>query len=74
MRARITESLASKDGLPEYFKKKTETLLENKAFGPIGSNNVCYVDIVKDVINLLPIHWICEEIVGSLIDAVVTSR
>ncbi len=74
MLARVTELIASRTGLPEYFKKKTEALLKGKAFDQAGSSGVCYVDIVKDVINLVPIHWICEEIVRPLIDAEVTSH
>lgn len=62
MRTRVTEFLASRNGLPEYFKERTEFLLKDKAFDQAGSKGVCYVDIVKDVINMLPIHWICHEI------------
>jgi hypothetical protein len=44
-----------------YFSKKTQTLIQGKAF---SNGDIKYVDIVKDVVNLLPIHWISEEIVG----------
>ncbi|GLB41098.1 putative animal haem peroxidase [Lyophyllum shimeji] len=47
----------------EYFKQETLSLIKDKS--------VCYrarnsktLDIVQDVINLLPIHWISEEIIG----------
>jgi hypothetical protein len=33
----------------------------------MGSNGKHYIDIVKDVINLLPIHWICNKVVGILL-------
>ncbi|CAA7270854.1 unnamed protein product [Cyclocybe aegerita] len=45
-----------------YFVNKTKTLIENKSFDKVGSKTKC-VDIVKDVINLLPIHW-ASDILG----------
>jgi len=42
----------------KYFREKTWKLME--------SHDPPYFDIVKDVINLLPIYWICEKIVGNV--------
>lgn len=38
--------------------------MKKKAFDQVGSDELRYVDIVKDVIDLLPVHWICEKIVS----------
>lgn len=45
-----------------YFSKKTQALIDEKSFGNGGS--VRYLDIVKDVINLLPVHWVSQEVAG----------
>lgn len=37
------------------------SLLHNKSFGLV-ENTIGNIDIVKDVLNLAPIHWIAEEI------------
>lgn len=47
-----------------YFAKKTQALVKSNAFSKVGTE-VNFVDVVKDVINLLPIHWISQEIVRS---------
>jgi len=47
-----------------YFAKKTQALVKRNAFSKVGTESN-FVDIVKDVINLLPIHWISQEIVRS---------
>ncbi|KAF8958408.1 heme peroxidase [Flammula alnicola] len=49
--------------IPFYFSKKTQALIKAKSFEKIGTKTY-FVDIVKDVINLLPIHWIAQEIAG----------
>lgn len=49
--------------LAAYFSKTTEDLIKSKSFG----KDVKYVDIVSNVINIVPVHWISEEIV-SLVD------
>jgi len=47
-----------------YFAKKTQDLVKSHAFSKVGTE-VNFVDVVKDVINLLPIHWVSQEIVRS---------
>ncbi|KAF9042906.1 heme peroxidase [Panaeolus papilionaceus] len=47
----------------EFFASKTEGLIKAKSFEHVGSK-VQYVDIVRDVVNLVPLHWICQEIAG----------
>jgi linoleate 10R-lipoxygenase len=44
------------------FADTTRRLVKNKAFEKIGTKDR-YVDIIKDVINLLPIHWLSQEVV-----------
>jgi linoleate 10R-lipoxygenase len=46
-----------------FFSKTTEDLIKAKTFEPV-SKGVKYVDIVKDVINILPILWISQSIAG----------
>lgn len=43
-----------------FFAEKTLSLINSKSFGLEGKN----VDIVKDVINLLPVHWISHIVSG----------
>lgn len=45
----------------EYFKKETLALIKEKTF---VARSTKHLDIVRDVINLLPIHWISGEILG----------
>lgn len=42
-----------------YFSEKTRSLIETKSFAQVKSDSR-HVDIVKDVINLVPVHWICH--------------
>ena len=48
--------------LATYFSKKTEELIKTQSFKGVGKG-VNYVDIVKDVINLVPVHYISQELV-----------
>ena len=45
------------------FEAKTLELFKTKAFEKIGTQDR-FVDVVKDVINLLPIHWLSQEVVS----------
>ncbi|KAG6837017.1 hypothetical protein H0H93_016224 [Arthromyces matolae] len=46
----------------EYFRKETHQLINDKSTQQ--SDHSRTVDIVRDVINLLPVHWISEQIFG----------
>ncbi|KAF7303748.1 hypothetical protein MIND_00604400 [Mycena indigotica] len=49
----------------DYFAAKTQWLVKRHCLDHIGSPKpLQYVDIVQDVINLLPVHWICEDLAG----------
>jgi hypothetical protein len=48
----------------EYFKKEVETLITEKAFRHVGDSRR-YVDVVGDVINLVPVRWVSEKIVSA---------
>jgi hypothetical protein len=48
----------------EYFRKELEALITEKAIRHAGDNSR-YVDIVGDVINLLPVRWVSEKIVSA---------
>lgn len=41
-------------------------LIKEKSMERIGSPEYRYVDIVKDVINLVPVYWFADELVGLL--------
>ena len=46
----------------QYFRDITGTLIKEKSITH-ASSTLTYVDIVKDVINLLPIYWIADKLV-----------
>ena len=48
-------------GTAAYFAQKTKSLIELHSFTKVGSDQKC-VDIVKDVINFLPVHWISHVV------------
>ncbi|KAG8813511.1 hypothetical protein FRC19_002379, partial [Serendipita sp. 401] len=50
------------DNYAKYFREHTRRLLKLRSFRS-GPNRYA-VNIVRDVINVIPIHWICEEIAG----------
>lgn len=47
-----------------YFTKEVKALITEKAVHHIGDNSK-YVDIVGDVINLVPVRWVSEKIVSA---------
>ncbi|KII85619.1 hypothetical protein PLICRDRAFT_56845 [Plicaturopsis crispa FD-325 SS-3] len=47
----------------KYFGETARRLIREKSIDHVGSP-AKYVDIVKDVINLVPVHWIANEIIG----------
>lgn len=49
-----------------YFAEKTRSLMNAKSFSLVGDLGM-NVDIVKDVINLLPVHWISHIVSCDLI-------
>jgi linoleate 10R-lipoxygenase len=48
-----------------YFRRATEELIYQNSVSPFGST-FKYIDIVRDVVNLLPIYWISSEIVRRI--------
>ena len=49
--------------LTTYFSKKTTELVKSETLKHVGKV-VKYVDIVRDVINLVPVHFVSQELVG----------
>ncbi|KAJ7206545.1 heme peroxidase [Mycena pura] len=48
-----------------YFEMETQRLIEKRCFNFVGrERSVQSVDIVRDVINMLPVHWICGQLAG----------
>ncbi|KAF9472690.1 hypothetical protein BDN70DRAFT_900339, partial [Pholiota conissans] len=48
---------------PDPKVEKTLELIKTKAIEKIGTRDR-FVDVIKDVINLLPIHWLSQEVAG----------
>ncbi|KAJ7040815.1 heme peroxidase [Mycena alexandri] len=49
----------------EYFGVKTGELIKARSMDHIGKDGkVQYLDVVRDVINVLPVYWICQQIAG----------
>lgn len=53
--------------IAEYFYKKTKELIEQNSFSLIHSNT-CSVNIVRDVLRYVPVHWTASEIVSCRLD------
>lgn len=62
--ADVSKSVFSKPdaSIGVFFAETTKSLIREKQFSNGGA--VAYLDIVKDVINLLPLHWISNELVS----------
>ncbi|KAJ3876227.1 heme peroxidase [Lentinula edodes] len=55
----------SSDKWPSFFVRQTQNLLKDRCVDHAGSQaNLKFVDIVSDVINVLPVRWICQELAG----------
>ncbi|ESK85272.1 heme peroxidase [Moniliophthora roreri MCA 2997] len=54
---------ANRDEWSRYFVAATKTLIQSRSIKSVGKTTQ-YIDIVKDVLNVLPIKWICEQIAG----------
>ncbi|KAJ7768386.1 heme peroxidase [Mycena metata] len=49
----------------EYFGVKAGELIKARSMDHIGKDGqVQYLDVVRDVINVLPVYWICQQIAG----------
>jgi hypothetical protein len=44
-------------------ESKTRALIHQKSFSLLGDSTRCF-DVVKDVVNLAPIHWIADTLVS----------
>ncbi|KAJ7925601.1 heme peroxidase [Mycena leptocephala] len=47
-----------------YFGQETSVLIHKRSRGHIGQRRGMSVDVVRDVINVLPVRWICNRIAG----------
>ena len=48
--------------IARHIESKARALIHQKSFSLVGTNTRC-IDIVKDVVNLAPIHWIADALV-----------
>ncbi|KAJ7740925.1 heme peroxidase [Mycena maculata] len=59
------EIMAEAGRWSEYFGAETERLIAKRSLDHIGKDGtVKYLDVVRDVINVLPVHWICQQLAG----------
>ncbi|KAG8925416.1 hypothetical protein FRC02_009696 [Tulasnella sp. 418] len=49
--------------LARFYREKTTELINRKSFALIGKNTRS-INIVRDVINLVPVHWVSTQIAG----------
>ncbi|KAJ4474426.1 heme peroxidase [Lentinula aciculospora] len=55
----------SSDEWPSFFAQETQRLIKDRCVDHAGSQaNLKFVDIVNDVINVLPVRWICQKLAG----------
>lgn len=51
------------------YERMALALIDAHSWGPAtaraGTRRSRYVDVVRDVLNVVPVHWVCEEIVSA---------
>ncbi|KAL0576476.1 hypothetical protein V5O48_005487, partial [Marasmius crinis-equi] len=52
-----------KEEWANFFVSLTESLIRQRGINHVGTN-IRSVDIVKDVLNALPVRWVCHQIIG----------
>ena len=64
--AELSQAIFSRSSqeIPHLFNSTVKSLVNVKSISQIGASTH-YVDIVRDVINLLPIYWLSEEVVRA---------
>ena len=60
----------------EMYEHKARDLINARHWGhtgvsPGGLGGSVYVDIVRDVLKVVPVHWVCEEIVSPELSCIV---
>ena len=53
------------DHIAHYFYEKTRELIEVKSYS-LADKNVKYVDIIRDVLRYVPLHWAATDLVRHL--------
>lgn len=64
----MREALFPEGSMAEYgvfYRETTARLIESKSFSLVGKG-VRSVDIVRDVFNLVPVHWVSKQVVRFL--------
>ncbi|EJD08383.1 heme peroxidase [Fomitiporia mediterranea MF3/22] len=59
---------------PSIFEHIAGKLIEEKSISCPGSRNVKYIDVVRDVINLVPVYFVATELMGLPIKTDDTPR
>ena len=52
------------------YEHKARDLINSRGWGvtgvgPGGLGGSVYVDVVRDILKVVPVHWVCKEIVGA---------
>lgn len=50
----------------KWYGDKTTELIQDKSF-TMSKGQTRSVDIVRDVLNLVPVYWVSQEMVGSFV-------
>lgn len=59
---RILGTQDQSDQIVDYFYEKTRELIKLKSYS-LTDKNIKYVDIVRDVLRFLPVHWAATSLV-----------
>jgi len=63
----VSEALLADGGIERaagWYSEKTAEFISERSYKLDKSTNKRYVDIVRDVLNILPIHWVSLEVGG----------
>lgn len=60
----------------KMYERKANELIKDREWElpGVGQSGTVYVDIVRDVLNVVPVHWISEEIVSASLSRVLAER
>jgi hypothetical protein len=59
---RVLGAPGEADQIAQYFYEKTRELIKVKSYS-LSDKNVKFVDIVRDVLRYVPLHWAATELV-----------
>jgi hypothetical protein len=54
------------EGIGEYFYETTKKLISENSFTLVGGK-VAGVDVVRQVLQFVPVHWVATDLVGNFL-------